>query len=117
MNSDAHAHGSIGSHSLSLPFPLLCPLSHSVRGGEPQVLAEYLKEKGIPWGSTPRQPMSECLEGLLTLILRTIENQVSSEKGGKGFVDDLKITQEEMLSWIELVNWEFKEEKMNTSLG
>ena len=77
----------------------------------------FLEANAVPWGGTPRMPVAECLEGLMSIILRSIETTVSSDKGGKGFASDLKITLEEMMSWCELVGWERKEEKMNTSLG
>ena len=83
---------------------------------DPKLETQFREANAVPYGGTPRMPVAECVEGLLSIILRTIEIQVSSEKGGKGFVSDLKITAEEMLSWCELVGWERKEEKMNTSL-
>lgn len=83
---------------------------------DPKLVTLFREANAVPWGGTPRMPIAECVQGLLSMILRTIETTVSSEKGGKGFLSDLKITAEEMQSWCELVGWERKEEKMNTSL-
>lgn len=89
----------------------------NLRGGDPKIMTAFVDENAVAWGDEPRQPLHECLDGILTLIIRTIEGQVSAAKGGKGFADNLQVTHEEMLSWIDLVGWEHKEEKMNTSLG
>ena len=88
---------------------------HHMRANEPDKLKLFIEGNATAWGRSPRQPVQDCLHGLLCLMIRSIETMVSSEKGGKGFADDLRITGEEMLSWTEQY-WQRKEEKMNTKI-
>lgn len=64
------------------------------RRQDPQGYNQFLEERATRWGEEPKQPVHKCVEHLICLIIREIEDR------SKG-VDNFDLTQEEVDDWVK----------------
>ena len=60
----------------------------------PHGYRRFLEERATRWGEEPKQPVAVCVEHLLTVIIRQIEDVTRGN-------DDLQLTQGEVDQWIK----------------
>lgn len=60
---------------------------------------QMLRTRRTAWGGPPDQPMERCVDHLIALIIRAIEEDTAGR-------DDLKVTEAEMDAWCRAHGFE-----------